>query len=984
MSRSFFRTLAVSTGGVVMLMTSALTQQVVAQEETLEEITVTGSYLRSSEDSISPLEFIDADQMQNVPSTTLGDFFFLDLTQNVGLDSGYDEGGAQGRNTNASRGGGVDLRGLGKQNTLTLIDGRRTIEHGAPDGNGWRNVDINMLMPRIAVGRAEILLDGGSAIYGTDAVAGVVNMVPRYDFRGIEVQADTSHYQEDFGAQNWSGGIIGGWGNDDTSIIAAFDYHQQDRSNTADIGLRERNFSPGTSDDEFLERNSNGLNTFQALAPGKGGALSGSGALLPDPLCGDSATLGLSPLESGFLGDTGTVGRGPSAVTGPICSQYAYRNNENIRNEQWRGTAYVALEHDFSDTMSFKADFSYGQTTATDQFQQDGFISAPAIGESSLPANISVNSPGVLYNEGLQPGLWADPDGYRILSSDMLPYLAKNDFSGMKSEVWRIGATLDGDINDTWSWQIGGTYAENQVYGAIKSWDLTPQANGEFKMANALQGLGGPGCDPTTGVPGTGSCQWWNPFMSHALGGDLANSQELTDWMVFDKSSDYDASFYQVSGMLIGELPFELSGGAVGIAVGIERREDDLAADRDDLLNAGLYDRQGVPPNNVGQEDYASTQTVNSVFVELDLPVTETFGIQAAGRYENYEGQFNTFNPKLGFQWAPLDNFTFRGSWGTSFKAPTVIHSDVIQSRASFVNLCDQTVSASCRSGGGSISARTGARTVIAQAGNPDIQPQESDNISVGFDWRVTPELDFGMAYTEIKFDGLIDIPGGTDTVNDPACNAGTVDVAGTATGTEPLFIPLDDSANNHCFRLSPTFDPTNPAAAGGILTAFVNPINLSKVTVRAVDFNLEWNHDFDMGSISFRPNGSYLMDYIQQLARLSDPEQFAGRRGTFGPGWSEWKVNVPLIFTTGDHEVRLTGRYISGQEGVREGSEALESMTWADLIWNWRFSEGMKATLFVNNITNTKPDLVTGFRTTQPRYLRVFGARFQYNWGGN
>lgn len=957
------------------------TGAVFAQDDNddFEEIVVTGTHLGTSGNVTSPVATIDGTRVDEVPRASLADFLFSELPQSIGLDANYDESAEQGRDISGARAAGVDLRGLGKENTLTLINGRRTIEFAAPNSDGWRNVDVNSLIPRIALQRMEVLLDGGSAVYGTDAVAGVVNVIPKYEFEGMEVRADSQHHQEDFGAGNWSISGIGGFGNDRTNFVAAFEVHRQDRADVYDVGLEDYpSASPGPDDDAFLDRIANGTYTWRALGAAMGmggGGISPTGDFLVDPLCGDASALGSEFLAGNPNLDTASVGMGMGAVTGPVCSTYAGRQGATLRNEQERLTAFAAVKHSFSDQTTLTVDFSYANREIYDVQNEEQ--TTFAIDEALLPYQVPANHPGVIFNAEIDAANWSNPLGYQVLTGYSIGWGDQIRYLGSESEMMRLGATLEGAFNANWTWELNATAAENSVFASRRRLDLTPQANGEFKLANALNGLGGPDCDPVNGTAGSGGCEWFNPFMNRGIADadaqGLGNSSALLEWLRPDQSTDYDAEFYDLSAMVTGALPLEFSGGPVQVALGFEHRNDDLSADRSEILNRGDFDGQGFP-NQVGQEDFASEQTVNSVFFEALVPFSDTFEAQIAGRYEDYDGDFDTFDPKIGVHWAPTDALDIRASYGTSFKAPTVIHTDVIQSRSSFVNLCDREVSTTCRAGGASLGAGSGVRLVLSQAGNPDIDPQESDNFSFGIDYAFTDNFSAGLDYVNIAFENLIDLPSATDTLRDPACNSGTV-LVDTTTGLEPLFVPVDDSANNRCFELDETFDPSNPAA-GGIRTVFVNPRNLSSVDVEAIDFRFNWNLRLGAGDLNISPRGTYLLTWEEQVGPGEPVTDFVGQRTVFGPGFPEWKANLPISWSAGNHQFNGTLRYLGPQDSIAAGGERVPSWVQIDLGYAWQATEKLMLKLAVNNAADRNPGIR---QATLPRYRRVFVFQADY-----
>ena len=180
----------------------------------------------------------------------------------------------------SNRNASINLRGLGDENSLTVINGRRTIGFPVPDGTGWNRVDINSLVPKIAVQRAELLLDGGSAIFGSDPVAGVANFVTRNNFRGFDFALDTRTLEEVSDAKNYTASMLFGSGDDSTSIVAAIEFHQEDRV------TRNQVDSSFFNTVDVTPETGTGLEEQEGLLYGNGGMGMGA-ATWVDPLCGD-------------------------------------------------------------------------------------------------------------------------------------------------------------------------------------------------------------------------------------------------------------------------------------------------------------------------------------------------------------------------------------------------------------------------------------------------------------------------------------------------------------------------------------------------------------------------------------------------------------------------------------------------------------------------------------------------------------------------
>ena len=168
-------------------------------EGELEEIVVTGSYLFNEVDSPSPVDVIAGERLFEVPASNLSDFFYYEVPQNFGAEQRRYQDGGSGNHRTGARNTRINLRGLGSENTLILLNGGRLVDTPNPDTSGWRNVDISNIVPRIAVGQIQVLHDGASATYGTDAVAGVVNFMTRDNFRASSSTWTIGYTRKDLG-----------------------------------------------------------------------------------------------------------------------------------------------------------------------------------------------------------------------------------------------------------------------------------------------------------------------------------------------------------------------------------------------------------------------------------------------------------------------------------------------------------------------------------------------------------------------------------------------------------------------------------------------------------------------------------------------------------------------------------------------------------------------------------------------------------------
>ena len=977
---------------------AAAQQPADGDQQELEEVVVTGSYLFNEVDSPSPVDVIEGERLFEVPASNLSDFFYYDVPQNFGAEQRRYQDGGSGNHRSGARNTRINLRGLGSENTLVLLNGGRLVDTPNPDTSGWRNVDISNIVPRIAIGQIQVLHDGASATYGTDAVAGVVNFITRNNFRGFEFNLDNRMYEKDLGLKDYTFGALWGAGNDTTSVIAAFEYHEEDPWYVQQVtgvpvpdGTLGPEFRERDSDVNSASPNSRGVNTYSpgvaTPTPHPSGATNweyGRGRR-PDPLCGNpGGLLDLPDRVTGWV----APGRG-----GPTCFEYnnhpsgdsARLESQETRN---RSSLYTAAIRDFGDAVTLSGEFvlarersvrEVGYTNPNSSQWNGNFLDTPIPG----------THPAMIYNSVLDPGqrIWTNTILPRVERS--IPFLQSKDTLYQSDHV-RFAVSLEGAINDRWNWEIGGSWSEATQLSQM------PDGNAQDRR-NAYTGLGGPDCNALTGQPGIGPCQYYNPFMSSMLPNpmvdhdgdpstpavDLSNSPELLDWLVGVREIDGTAQFSTVDFLVTGEFG-SLPGGAIGVAAGIGYRSDDLEVDLDSVSNqaAGWLTRSPA-------DDFGGKTSINSTFVELALPITDTVNVQIAARSENYKDSFSNTSPKIAVLWQPTNRLSLRASLGQSFKAPTVVQTQSTQVAGNAV--CLQIVPATnCRRGGGG--GRFFPRVTYTTVGDPDLKPQESDNLSFGFDLDVTDTLAVGATFLNYDFTNVITTPGRRTLIERPQCHL--TDAAGNpATQPDPdggsrvLYIPISRMVDGRetCFNVT----PPDPDGYIGMSHSFTSFFNLSGRELQALDFNLNWLHESRIGLWSVRPNVTYLVkdDVTSPVSNDGLPVSQVGA-AFFWNGQAEYRAVLNFGWERGSHSALLAGRHISpinslsitpvpnGPDRVTLGDDFGGTTTW-DAIYNYRFGAQQQGRVSVN-VQNLTRYLPSG-QIRGPAQGRRLGVQFNY-----
>jgi len=1000
MTRKYLLLSAVATAAAIA--TSVSAQDAGAE---LEEIVVTGSYLFTGIDSPSPVQVISGDELVSTAPADLATYFFDNVPQNVSpqpIAETENQGMSRDR---AIRTASVDLRGIGSENTLVLLNGKRTIPNSAPDFSGFRRTDINSLVPRIAIARTELLLDGGSALYGSDAVAGVINTVTRDDFEGFDFSLDSRFFQEDTSAKDYTIAAIWGAGNATSHVIAAVEWHETDRL-LLDISSGDFENNPnvdpftgtGLQEQDFLllSNGSRGGAAREWIDPDCGNPAFGVPVQAYYPAYQDPADdlVYLSP-NPHVPGSTGTGSAPATAAT--ICAQPQGFSPENIiQNDVEQLMAFVAGSHRLGESLTARVELNFNRQRFNDTETwgtRSGGQWVPTT-PAGFGYSIPVTNPGLARAMMLDSGFGAGPPPGNIYSPGETLAFADTMTAFQESDIWRAAFTLEGDINADWGWSIDASAAYNTVRNSIR--DLVTS-----RYQPALDGLGGPGCDAATMAPGTDECYYFNPFMSSALPGaetmqvgvgaglsqtGLANNQAMLENLTPLRTDVFSGEFanidFRVTGFF-GDLP----GGPIGLAAGIGYRSDRLERDSDQLGNAGETATLGLVT------DWGGRQSVTNVYAELALPVTDSINVQLAARYEDYDG-FSEVSPKIAALWNATDNLVLRASWGQSFKAPGIVH---LASESQFNGAASMRVTISGMTyGTPGMAPIRGAYKITA---NPDLIAQTSDNFSVGFDYNITDNISVGVAYIGIDFTDRIVNPNMPSIVGREGCfrvdNMGIPITLPPRPGDElnEGALTYEDSGPDACVILVPGATDNSFA---NVALLYAEPFNADFLNVEAVDIRANMFWDTGIGMVTFTPNISIFTAYEYPGAdtQAQCPGGVCDGVGRTVPRGSSGITQIPRWAGTfigglnrGDQSLRLTARYTDGVNPEIGDLSPEDQLTfehtdglWTlDVNWRWQFSARSSVSASVRNIFAEDPPTRGGAifnrnrRTFSVQYLHSF-----------
>jgi outer membrane receptor protein involved in Fe transport len=869
----------------------------------MEEIVVTGSYIRrpTQAASASPVSVISQEDLSALGVNEIGDVIER-LTINTGSQNNPDAF-TQNYTTGTSN---VNLRGLGVGSTLVMINGRRQTQSAAATDRGENFVDTSSLPPMIAFDRIETLKDGATALYGSEAVAGVVNFITRSDFEGfdlqLEFQAVDEHPQED---SQISG--IYGVGNATTHFLAAFSVLDRSPLTTNDRRLS------GPADDlsqaghpgSFLlptvpgnpvyapvwtaafDSNINGI--ADALEP-QAGLPPVPGAELPvflDPDC-----TAIAAQDPKVVPDVVVSVPSPGGDIGIGLCQFDFGEYYSLVPDEQRRSVYLELTQDFSSGVEANVELHVADNEASrnnsPSFPFAAFPVVPATHPDN-PFGADVRFIGRIIGAGGQAAT-----------------------SVHDSDTWRLAAALTGDLNADWSWEVGLQHSRNEFFVAAP--DVLVD-----RFDAAIQGLGGAGCDAASGIPGSGDCVYFNPFGSALTGTGTANSAALLDNLMGSLSFEADSELSTIDGLVTGYFG-GLPSGAIGTAFGAQLRRASLRYDYDDEANADNF------LFLFGNPDFGDDRDVAAVFAEFALPLHDTVDLQLAARYEDYGNGVDSADPKLAVLWRPLDAVSVRGSFGTSFRAPSLYQ--VYGTQTSLAQLVDPSVGTP---------QFFPVRAQPNLSGEP-LQPEQADVLNLGLSWFLTDNLELGIDYWSFDYTDVIIQQNPQALLN--AADAG------------------DPQASSQVVR-----DP------GSGLLLRVDSYYANASSLETDGFDLSIAYDFaagDAGDFRVGADATLVSNYDAvdpQAGRIEG----AGRRNynNFATSVPERRGNVYLHWQRGGHGANVYVNYIDSytdDEGGELALERIDSHATVDAQYNYRFGGVRGPTLLIGaiNLFDEDPPRVT------------------------
>ena len=930
MASKTFKVTAISAGIAMALGTAP---PVLAQDDQIEEIVVTGSHIRRTEyEGRAPIQIVDAETIELIGAAQPVEIL-KELTVNSGSDF-YNE------TNNRAGSSQFNIRNLGLGSTLTLINGKRAGIAPVADDNGTDFVDINQF-PLAMIERVDVLTNGASATYGSQAVAGVANIITRKGMEGFEISGGYSDSAQGLNAWNLSLAAGSQFDRGGFSIYAT--YYEQDHLERSEFDwMQDRLIGQGVISRSRFNSSTGSPGTFRRATLGADGEavdvkidnpdydpLDTSDDAEPEFLGAKSNPDPNCEAAGGVIFDPADTGSNDSAS---IC-RYHFADQVSVISAEERAQVFTEFNWEFSDTVKYYAEASFsnnvilrdngGGTFNTGRADGGGYTIA-----ADHPFNFYINHPtdptALVY---IGPEAWVEathgPDAanLRAVARPFGRDINNNELTQQihrTMDYTRVIQGLEIDLPKDWFLDMSYMWAQSK---------RTTDAPHNYR-SDIFQDLVRSG--------------EWNPFgtrlsdptlVSPRDGVTIAGSNQDTQDKFDQRSVSTSRASEKVIDLIASGEIFEMGSGPVGAAVGFQFRDTEYNSIPDSLEAAGEANEEGLEGAIRGRQD------VTAFFVEVVLPLGDFGELDIAVRNEDYGSGISTTDPKISFEIGATDWLAFRGSWGTSFQAPTVRQTAAASSSA-FIN--DPASPGPGPNAAVCIDASLNNNVTVSVLGADDLKPQESENFNLGVIFQ-TENFRASIDYFNFDYTDLIAQSEGADAIVQNDCK------------TDGLTSSADGIPN----------DPRVIRDAGGQLrqvnTQFTN---IGFVETDGFDINASYDMDIGNGSLGFDFGATYVnkfdVDVTGDGTETFDGAGSRNRRNSFNT-MPEWRTNLSATYYTGNHVGRVGLRYVDEYKNDNSNNAPIDSWTTVDLLYAYTFAGLLgdgdtTLTVGVNNVLDEDP----------------------------
>lgn len=903
---------------------AGLAQDAEAETTEFDEIVVTGSRIvRKDLQSVSPLTVTSAEEVK-----FSGHHRLEDLMNNMPQLSGSTASSSYLGNGSTGI-ASLDLRGLGVNRTLVLVNGRRL----QPGGIYSNAADINQI-PSGLVKQVEVLTGGASATYGADAVAGVVNFVIDQDFEGIKLNAGISGYQHN-NRNKFMQGIL-----DDRN----FDYP---KGSTFDGGQYNFDIAMGSSFADGKGHVSAYINyrtttelkqqarDYSSCSLSSASTCGGSGnAIIPnfdvypiDPVTG----------ETSYASDTNRwVTLDPNSnIIDSVGNVYNYAPVNHYQRPDKRYAAGAYLNYEFNENLRPYMEIMYAKDVTTGQYAESGTF---------FDEEYKVKCSSPLLNDAQRADICG---GYGLTGDqEFAVYVGKRNVEGgprknnLTHSSIRFVIGMDGQVNDNWRYDASLTYGstnssntyENDFFAPniTRALDVVLDANG-----NKVCASGEAGCVP------------YEIFTYQGVTPEQANT--LTATAIVNGQTQMTVANAYVT----GDLPVAIADDPIQAVFGVEYRKEQYERISDNIFELGqLLGLGGAQPSIRGQYD------VKELFGEVVVPLVQdadfaqALTMELAYRYSDYSTTGGASTYKAGLTWQVNDMIKFRGGYNRASRAPNVRELFIPQNRGlwSGTDVCAGAspiaTAAQCANTGvtadqyGNVSVSPAGQYNQLSGGNPDLKQETGDTFTFGLVASPVPGMSIAVDYWDIKISDLI--------------SNITPELANTQCA----------ETGNAAFCDLVTRSPSGSLWLGSQGSVLATNQNLGFTQKRGIDVDANYAMDLGDGQLRFRFLSTYLLkDFTQEIPDYAPSEYgcVGQLNGNCYPA-SEWRHTLSANYDSGDFwTVGLKWRYFSAvtNNESTNNHKDIAAQSYVDLSAGFEITENVSLAVGINNIFDKEPPLV-------------------------
>jgi iron complex outermembrane recepter protein len=897
-----------------------------------QEVIVTGSRIRRDPvEEPAPLQTVTSEDIEKAGQVSVGEFLqrmpisgsAINRSNNSSGNLGFPpDGGGIGAGATE-----IDLRYLRAHRVLVLVDGKRWVRGSSASGVSGA-VDLNTI-PVDAIERIEVLQDGASPIYGSDAIGGVVNIITRSRFDGFNATIHQGQFSEGDGntqEYNLSWGTTG----ETSEAFITLGYTRQDG-----VFAGERSLS----------------STPVAGAPptlgGSGGTVQGR-YIFTDPRNAGAGTLDLA-LDFGVPGTPAYTFANPTGA-----DFHGFTNDDRFNFQPFnylitpskRVNLFGKARNELSDDVAVTVVASYTNRKSNSQAAPNPLFFGADAGAGFwndnviIPANHPFNPFGIELD-----GNFTDPTGNNnLITIGRRPLEAGPRQFEQNVDTWMLQGTVDGDVEfggRSYYWDVNFGWARNNA---------SQLAHNIFNARKLSLALGDPAV--CAAIP---NCTPFNLFGGQGANGQGTITQAMLDWVTFTQSDQSEQELRDFTANLSGDI-LKLPAGQLGFALGFERREEEGFFEPDSIVQAG--ETADVPASRT-----EGGFRVNEAYLELrapllaDSPLAKLLELSAAIRSSDYDLSGRTEVLKGGLYWRVADDVSLRFNWAEGFRAPHIGELFNTGSRfdSQINDPCDTTIAGNAPNRPNCVALgvpdgfqQFNPQISVQTGGNPNLRPEESDSWTAGFAY--SPRWAENVGWMDnLSFDfNWYDI-----TLEDPI-------------GA----IQAQQQLNGCVATLDPGLCAGIVRGPGGAIISFANQLqNIgsgggSEITTNGFDFTVALTTaPQDWGQLRFNWSTSHLDSY-------DDGTERAGTElGSPTRAFVEWKSSLITDWAFRSFTTTLAFRYLSDlTEGCPAGAAAFCSrgaagndidsvlVTDAQVLWMPPAIEGLSLALGVQNLLDEDP----------------------------